>query len=708
MERLTRRDFIKLLAGAGLGFGIALTGLDRVGLLNNASTTRKGNNLLSEASAIHNAGGTWVNLPDSKTVAIHGAYFYNPSTQRAKLIIAEGSAFYRESGINRPPDGTPLRAEVYNPGIDPDSTPGSTDANVITMGNWPDDADLFCCYQAQLPDGNILFAGGTIQYSNSTGSTLPCGTAFSGSKKAWRFQYNTETMVTNSALTMAEGRWYPTLVSLENGDVVAFSGNDANGAGDHNQLVEIYRWQNGDWINAEQHPGNSEEWDAGCGNIDPYHEDDDYSISPDLNEYPRCFLVPTSHPSYPSGMIAFTGGYDDQLRTWNPLTGQWVNSINITGITPIVNRFNGTAFLLPLENVLTQNGRILLAGGGIIDNDDEASENCQLIEFTSPTAATVSPVLSLEHARKYQSQIILPDGKCVVFGGTDISQGSGAVLTPEYIDPAKLGEGWHEFEANNIMRTYHSVALLLADGSVWNAGGTPNTNPNSSGSLAQRKKVQIFRPPYFDESRPTIDSVTNIGGYGGTLTINTPDALEIRNTHGVSLVKLDANTHHFGANQRLIWLNEVNPPVRTSNSMLVRMPLSGILAPPGYYMVHVLNDDGIPSEAKIIKIPGNPDQSTPLLTILSPSAAQILSGPSGGFPITVEGVASDAGSGIQQVDVRIGASNWVSADPSPSFETRWTAEVDANSQGPTTIQARATDGTGNTSSISIPIRVVFT
>ena len=76
-------------------------------------------------------------------------------------------------------------------------------------------------------------------------------------------------------------------------------------------------------------------------------------------------------------------------------------------------------------------------------------------------------------------------------------------------------------------------------------------------------------------------------------------------------------------------------------------------------MVFVLKN-GIPSKtdtpgANIIKI-GNPDQSTPLLTIMTSAAGEIVSGPSGGFAITVQGTASNIGSGIQKVDVRIGTS----------------------------------------------------
>jgi hypothetical protein len=96
-----------------------------------------------------------------------------------------------------------------------------------------------------------------------------------------------------------------------------------------------------------------------------------------------------------------------------------------------------------------------------------------------------------------------------------------------------------------------------------------------------------------------------------------------------------------------------------------------------------------------------------LLTILTPAAGEIVSGPSGGFPLTVQGQASDAGSGIQKVDVRIGNSNPVPATPSPTFGDLWTADVDVTTQGPTMIQATATDNSQNTSAITIPIRIVF-
>ena len=86
----------------------------------------------------------------------------------------------------------------------------------------------------------------------------------------------------------------------------------------------------------------------------------------------------------------------------------------------------------------------------------------------------------------------------------------------------------------------------------------------------------------------------------------TPDGPTI---DSVSLVRLGAATHHYDPNARLIWLQLVSS---TSNSVTVSAPLNSRLAPPGYYMIHVLKG-GVPSIAKIIKIPGtaSPPDTTP-------------------------------------------------------------------------------------------------
>jgi hypothetical protein len=62
-----------------------------------------------------------------------------------------------------------------------------------------------------------------------------------------------------------------------------------------------------------------------------------------------------------------------------------------------------------------------------------------------------------------------------------------------------------------------------------------------------------------------------------------------------------ATTHHYDANQRLVWLQITN---RGSSSITVSAPINANIAPPGYYMIFILNSSGVPSVGRIVKIPG--------------------------------------------------------------------------------------------------------
>lgn len=71
--------------------------------------------------------------------------------------------------------------------------------------------DLFCCGHALLPDGRLLIAGGTSRFDR-----------FLGDRAAWVFDPDTVTF--SQVRSMRDGRWYPTMVTLGNGDVFAVSG----------------------------------------------------------------------------------------------------------------------------------------------------------------------------------------------------------------------------------------------------------------------------------------------------------------------------------------------------------------------------------------------------------------------------------------------------------------------------------------------------
>ena len=66
----------------------------------------------------------------------------------------------------------------------------------------------------------------------------------------------------------------------------------------------------------------------------------------------------------------------------------------------------------------------------------------------------------------------------------------------------------------------------------------------------------------------------------------------------VSFIALGSVTHAFDMNQRFMWLTFT----KTTGGLKVQAPGDRNTAPPGYYMLFILNSSGVPSKAKIVKL----------------------------------------------------------------------------------------------------------
>ena len=77
--------------------------------------------------------------------------------------------------------------------------------------------------------------------------------------------------------------------------------------------------------------------------------------------------------------------------------------------------------------------------------------------------------------------------------------------------------------------------------------------------------------------------------------MTTPDAAQISK---VSLIRLGTVTHHFNSGQRYLSLSFQAVP----GGLTVTAPANGNLAPPGYYMLFILNSNGVPSIAPLIQV----------------------------------------------------------------------------------------------------------
>ena len=134
---------------------------------------------------------------------------------------------------------------------------------------------------------------------------------------------------------------------------------------------------------------------------------------------------------------------------------------------------------------------------------------------------------------------------------------------------------------------YHSTALLLPDGRVLSAG-------QDDGDLATFGEV--FSPPYlFQGPRPTISDMPRALRYGDEFEITTPDAADIRR---VSLVRPGSVTHSVDFGQRYVTLRFS----AAAATLTVRAPGRAAAAPPGHYMLFLVNGAGVPSTAGWVRI----------------------------------------------------------------------------------------------------------
>ena len=155
--------------------------------------------------------------------------------------------------------------------------------------------------------------------------------------------------------------------------------------------------------------------------------------------------------------------------------------------------------------------------------------------------------------------------------------------TAELWDPAQ--DSFTELASATRYRGYHSIALLLPDGRVLSSGG--DNEPNA----------EVFSPPYlFKGARPVVTSTPSSITYGESFSVDTPDATSIT---AVTLVRLSAVTHAFNMNQRFLRLAFSQTP----GGLTVTAPSGAKIAPPGHYMLFVLNAAGVPSIAPIVRLP---------------------------------------------------------------------------------------------------------
>ncbi len=276
----------------------------------------------------------------------------------------------------------------------------------------------------------------------------------------------------------------------------------------------------------------------------------------------------------PSGLV-FRSGPDQQTETFDPATAQWTPVAS----TIFSGRYEAPSILLPP----TLN-RVMVIGG--YPGSGQPTSTAEIIDFGQRTPQWIGAG-HMSFARMEHNAVLLPDGRVLVVGGRSNSgQPANPVLTPEVFDP-KTGS-WGQVAAHQVPRMYHATAILLPDGRVLSAGG--DFQPSG----------EIYSPPYlFRGPRPVIQSAPTTMAYGSGVELEFTSST-VSNT--VALIRLSGVTHSVNMGQRYVLLAESV----SAGAAVIPTPATASIAPPGFYMLFVVDENGVPSEAATVQVRAAP------------------------------------------------------------------------------------------------------
>jgi hypothetical protein len=493
--------------------------------------------------------------------------------------------------------------------------------------------NMFCAGHAVLNDGRLLVAGGQLPSAEhepgepdpgGAGGGHPHGNMAGGGERRCAI---VDPLVPNSDLWLfaspmslapdgqvnSGGRWYPTLVTLANGEVLATGGHpdvreeyplgSGNGRRHCNSVNERYTPWTNEWTLLATDPPGAEQLTA---------VDADTAF-----DYHRTFLLP-------DGRVFFASPVRGQNRVYDPYAGSFSTASRDVITLPTEATYQGgpsaawTAVMLPLLHQEGFRPRVLLTNGTAAQRIDLGVSGTPAWESVardwSGTSRGNPPPFRLNGLA-----VMLPTGEVLLVGGVHstpplapedksavvnqpevyqprIDWATGAYLPP-VSDPAAT---WAVLESETAVaaRHYHSVALLMPNGNVWTAG----SNPPTGEADGEDYRVEIYEPWYAAETRPVIDEVQ-----GEPMPAGAPEALKARLTYGerftvvtaqaadisrVVLLRCGSVTHAYNPDQRYLSLDFAE----RDGALSVSCPPNGNVAPPGYYLVWLIDSAGVPCE----------------------------------------------------------------------------------------------------------------
>jgi hypothetical protein len=427
--------------------------------------------------------------------------------------------------------------------------------------NQPRPAPIFCAGHAYLPNGMVAIFGGNFGGNNGAGARFTL--IFDPWHEKWLRQQD-----------MAVGRWYPTAVTGADGREIVMSGQTELGWGVPTPLIERFPEAGAEVPYGKDYTENNpvEQW---TGTDAPFRMD-----------YPQLFELNDGR-IYGFGRDAdqqFV--FDPQKQTRTPLPNRPDGGL----------RMYGSAVALP--NGTKGPDSVLILGG---DKDDP---NTYLFSGGRWTKSTPRAF-----GRAMDDTLILPNGLLFTVNGSYGIRNYGfgdynpnADLKYRQTEMRDAAGKWTLGPAQRLPRGYHSNAVLLPDGRIMVTGDELQelaSNPDIN-NLSMNGSIEIYEPPYlFQGPRPELTKVPDAPvGYDQYFPVGTTST-------GVTKAVLVApitSTHSIDTSQRYLELTIANTG---KNQLLLKSPANAQAAPPGYYMLFLLDAKGVPSIAKWVQLDPN-------------------------------------------------------------------------------------------------------
>lgn len=494
----------------------------------------------------------WIEVEnDLSAIAIHAIML--PPVEVGEVFYASGLVLYYQR-TNHNNDPVLQVAHLWDP------------ESYDTVGTTPNPGvNLFCASHAIDYAGRVIFAGGTAGPG--------CGV-----DQVTVYDHYTNWMT--DAGDMDDGRWYPTVMMDAMGEAYFFAGDRAYPNCTRNLSIEEF---------------------------DPYTTGDPAVVVQELEEAP---------PNYPRGHLLSDGR---MAMVGPPADTKFFDTLQY-GVNPGPTteigstREGSTSVMLPVDlRDETPDERVLLISGyvnGAPNNTSEVLFLNQQQQWEWDYTAD-----NLTYGRGHANAVLLANGQVFLIGGGREDLQDCPIFVPEVYDPAT--ENWTALTSamHTHPRMYHSVALLLMDGSVWTAGQNedsfctepppcPTCDPEEEYWPQAGNKAEIYRPPYFfDASRPEITdvqaSVEPEEVFDVAYTVGNGRSMDNEDGARVALISLSAVTHSVNMTQRYLILPHVLDDIDPEEVINVTAPPAEY-APPGPYMLVLIDDTGIPSVAKAV------------------------------------------------------------------------------------------------------------